>query len=49
MSTSSTYPMGLPGAVPTAAQAPTKAAPVRFKMPVSFTGSGTGSGSSTCC
>jgi uncharacterized membrane protein YjgN (DUF898 family) len=32
--------MGLPGAVPTAAQAPTKAAPVRFKMPVSFTGSG---------
>ena len=40
MSTSSTYPMGLPDAAPTTAQAPVKAAPVRFKIPVSFTGSG---------
>lgn len=40
MSTSSTYPTGLPNAVPASAHLLTPAARKRFTMPVSFTGSG---------
>ena len=40
MSTSSTYPMGLPDAAPASVQASAPAATGRFTMPVAFTGSG---------
>jgi len=40
MSTSSTYPMDLPDAAPAPARVATPTASTRFKMPVSFTGSG---------